>query len=106
MLAHAKPVIVTGAYLAGKATGNFSQFAPFKPAMAALLGFWERERRDPVSGLHTWFDGLETGSDNVIFWDVPSHYSAGWTPSMANSIAQPDLETLLYREHIAYTKVK
>jgi hypothetical protein len=43
-LAHAKPVLIWGAYLAADATGDFNQFKEFAPQMRALLAYWHRER--------------------------------------------------------------
>ena len=53
---HAKPILIQGAYFAARHTGDFAVFEPYRPAMEALLGFWERERRDGSSGLYTWHD--------------------------------------------------
>ena len=45
-----------GAWLAASAPdGKPEDFAQFKPAMEALLAFWDRPpRRDPLTELRTW----------------------------------------------------
>jgi hypothetical protein len=56
-LRHAKPVIVWGAWLAAKATGDYAQFRPYAAKMRALLDYWGRGRRyDAATGLHVWYD--------------------------------------------------
>lgn len=57
-LRHAKPVIVWGAYLAAKATGDFAGFQPFRDKMEATLRYWGSGRRyDAETGLHVWVRG-------------------------------------------------
>ncbi len=80
---HAKPVVIQGAWLAAKATGNVSQFLPFASAMKALLGYWDRTRLDPSTGLYTWHDQMESGADNLPLSECPSAYS----PSCWNATA-------------------
>ena len=53
-LAHAKPVLIWGALLGARAAGDLEQFRDYLPAMEALLGFWDRERRDAETGLYVW----------------------------------------------------
>lgn len=102
-LSHAKPIIIQGALLAAQATGNVTQFLPFLPKMKALLGFWDRERLDPASGLYQWHDQLETGADNLVTSQCPSSYSPEcWSPTDINSLSGADIMTFLYRERYAY----
>ena len=64
-LAHAKPVLIWGAYLGARATGDYAQFRAFAPAMEALLAFWQRERHDAATGLFVWYDQMESGADDL-----------------------------------------
>ena len=75
-LYHAKPVIVWGAYLAAKASGDFAAWRPYAPAMRALIAHWHRPpRRDAVTGLHVWRDAMECGADDAVYADVPSAHT-------------------------------
>lgn len=103
---HAKPIVIQGAWLAAKGAGasEVQQFRQFQPHMAALLRYWETTARDPASGLHTWYDQLSSGADNLVLSTCPSHYSTCWTAADANTLAAPDLEAFLGREYQAYAK--
>lgn len=101
---HAKPVVIQGALIAALADGNFSQFAPFRPQMEALLEYWERERQDARTGLFEWHDQLESGCDNLVVSECPSNYSSCWVDSDADSLAAPDVMVWLAREHVAYAR--
>lgn len=63
---HAKPVIIQGALIAANAQGDFEQFRPFLPQMEALDHYWETISKDAETGLFTWHDQLESGSDNLV----------------------------------------
>jgi len=101
---HAKPVVIQGAWLAGKATQNFAQFKPFQSKMQALLSYWDKGRRDPVTGLYTWYDQLESGCDNLPVSLCPSKYSPEcWSTTLdSNTLASSDVMTFLHRESAAY----
>lgn len=59
-LYHAKPIVIQGAYLAARASGNFSLFAAYDAQFAALLRYWDGPQRlDPATGLRFWHDQLE-----------------------------------------------
>ena len=67
-LYHAKPMIIQAAWLASKQTSDPAEFAPFAPAMRALLRYWNSSQRfDTATGLHQWHDQLETGCDNLVY---------------------------------------
>jgi len=101
-LAHAKPVLIWGAYLGARAARDFAQFREFAPAMEALLSFWERERRDPATGLYTWWDQMESGADDLPLSEVPSAHTAAWSAERhGNATASPDVHTFLVRERRA-----
>jgi hypothetical protein len=68
---HAKPVIIQGALIAANAQGDFEQFRPFLPQMEALDHYWETISKDAETGLFTWHDQLESGSDNLVTSQVP-----------------------------------
>ena len=75
--AHAKPLLIQGALFAARRQNDFAQFLPFQPQMEALLGYWERERVDPVTGaLFTWHDQMESGADNMPTSPCPTVRSA------------------------------
>ena len=103
-LAHAKPLIIQGAWLAATAHGgSASVFKPFKAHMQALLAFWDRPpRRDAKTGLRCWHDQMETGADNGVLSQCPSARSICWTKSQAYTLASADVLVYLQREHIAY----
>jgi len=102
-LAHAKPVIIQGALLGAKALGEFESLRPFLPKMRALLEFWERERRDPASGLYVWFDQMESGADDLPYAEVPSKHTATWSEAAhAKAFSAPDVMVFLEREHTAF----
>mgnify|MGYP006133360761 CR=1 FL=1 len=102
-LAHAKPILIQGAWLAASAPGGDPvSFERFAPAMEALLSFWDRPpRRDPASGLRVWHDQLESGADNCVLSRCPSARSSCWSASQALTLASPDVMSLLVREHTA-----
>jgi hypothetical protein len=52
--AHAKPLLIQGALIAARYTGDFEQFREYKDKMGLLLEYWERERKDEATGLYTW----------------------------------------------------
>ena len=104
-LHHAKPILIQGAWLAasGEGGGSPAAFARFKPAMEALLAFWDRPPRlDPATGLRTWHDQMESGADNCVLSRCPNARSPCWTDSQAYTLASADVTTLLTREHIAF----
>jgi hypothetical protein len=103
VLVHAKPILIQGAWLAARAPGGDpSSFEPFKPAMEALLAYWDRPpRRDPRTQLRTWHDQMETGADNSVLSLCPNARSACWSESQAWTLAAPDAMSLLVREHAA-----
>ncbi len=101
-LAHAKPVLIWGALLGARATGDFEQFREFLPSMEALLAFWERERRDAATGLFVWHDQMESGADDLPLSEVPSAHTASWSAALhGNATASPDVHTFLVRERRA-----
>jgi alpha,alpha-trehalase len=100
---HVKPVVIQGAWIAAKNTGNVADFKPYRAQMEALLGYWDRTRRDDATGLYVWFDQLESGEDNLVISTCHSVRSPCWDPAIHSLvIAAPDLMTFLYREHQAY----
>jgi neutral trehalase len=100
---HAKPVVIQGAWIGAKNTGNVADFKPYKAQMEALLDYWDRTRRDEATGLYVWFDQLESGEDNLPISTCHSVRSPCWDPAIHSLvIAAPDLMTFLYREHQAY----
>eukprot|EP01043_Picozoa_sp_COSAG02_P005982 COSAG02_NODE_166_length_31947_cov_34.168617_15_plen_398_part_00 len=105
-LHHAKPILIQGAWLAAAYEGSGSDpasFVRFKPAMEALLAFWDRSpRRDPLSGLRTWHDQMESGADNCVLSRCPNARSSCWTESQAYTLASADVITMLQREHVAF----
>jgi hypothetical protein len=104
-LHHAKPILIQGAWLAASGPGGSgpAAFAHFKPAMEALLSFWDRApRRDPLTNLRTWHDQMESGADNCVLSRCPNARSPCWTDDQAYTLASADVITLLQREHVAY----
>ena len=103
-LRHTKPVIIWGAYLAAKATGDFEQFRCYREKMQALLTYWHSpRRRDAATGLHVWADQMESGADDLVFSDVASAHTPGWSEvEHAFRVSSPDIMTFLVREHRAY----
>jgi hypothetical protein len=103
-LYHAKPLVIQGALLAARQTGDFASFAAYGDAMRALLRYWNSTTRlDAVSGLHTWHDQLETGADNLVLSECPSQYSPEcWSASQAYTLSSPDVMVWLAREYQAY----
>ena len=101
---HAKPVVIQGALLAAKHTGDFVKFKPFAPAMEALLDYWAGAARvDGATGLRRWYNQLESGEDNLVLSTCPSDRSPEcWDPALHELvIASADLATFLFREHTA-----
>ena len=106
-LFHAKPILIQGAYLAAKASGDFEQFAQYRGAMEALFVYWSSPQRvDASTGLHRWHDQLETGADNLVLSLCPSPYSPEcWVEALdAYTLSSPDIELFLAREHLAFAK--
>jgi hypothetical protein len=104
-LYHAKPILVQGGLLAGRAAGNLSLFAGYDAAYAAVLAYWDGPQRyDPGTGLRFWHDQLESGCDNLVLSQCPSDLSPEcWVESAdAFTLAAPDLQTFVYREWAAY----
>lgn len=104
-LAHAKPVIIQGAYLGAKAVGpeGVESLREFVPKMRALLSFWERERRDPATGLYRWWDTMESGADDLVYFYPPSKHTPSWNDKEhALSHSAPDVNIFLAREHRAF----
>ena len=77
-----------GAWLAAAARdGKPEDFAQFKPAMEALLAFWDRPpRRDPLTELRTWHDQMESGADNCVLSRCPNRRSACWSDADRKSV--------------------
>jgi len=102
-LRHAKPVLIWAAYCAARASGDFAQYKPLAPKMEALLKFWSSGRRfDAATGLSVWFDIMETGADDLPWYEPASIHTPGWTEEKdAYRVAAPDLVTFLVREHRA-----
>lgn len=101
---HAKPVVIQGALLAAKHTGDFGVFKPFLPQMQALLRYWAgRDRVDGATGLRRWYNQLESGEDNLVLSTCPSDRSPEcWDAALHELvIASADLATFLFREHTA-----
>ena len=103
-LYHAKPVIIQGALLAARQTGNFSAFLPHADAMRALLRYWNSSTRlHAPTGLHVWHDQLETGADNLVLSQCPSQFSPEcWSAAQAYTLSSPDVMVWLAREYQAY----
>ena len=101
--AHAKPLLIQGALIAARYTGDFSQFREYKDKMELLLDYWERERKDEETGLYVWHDQMESGADNLVTSPCPSSRSDCWVEEdCGNSLSSADLMTELYREHKAF----
>ena len=100
------PPGIEGALFAARRQNDFAQFLPFQPQMEALLGYWERERVDPVTGaLFTWHDQMESGADNMPTSPCPTVRSACWDESTdANTLASADVATQMAREHRAFAE--
>jgi hypothetical protein len=105
-LAHAKPLIIQGAWLAAAAPGGSpATFLPYRAQMEALLAFWDRPpRRDAASGLRLWHDQMETGADNGVLSQCPSARSACWSTAQAYTLASADVMVYLQREHVAFAR--
>jgi hypothetical protein len=89
-----------GAYLSAKADGgSFDAFKPLAPAMHALLRYWHSGKRyDAATGLHVWYDQMESGADDLVYSDVASGHTPGWTSEEHGfRISSPDIMTFLYR---------
>lgn len=93
-LAHAKPVLIWGAYIAAKATASFARFQQYAPQMRALLEYWRRPPRfDAATGLYLWFDQMESGADDLVYSAVASKHTPGWTEAEHGyRLAAPDLQ--------------
>lgn len=98
-LAHAKPVLIWGAFLAAEAEGDFDQFYSFAGKMRALLFFWRRERC--VNDVYVWHDTMECGADDLPFAAVPSRHTAAWTDADLRRTSMPDIHTFLVLERRA-----
>ena len=106
-LAHAKPVLIQGAWLSvDGAAVTAREFRPFRAAMEALLSYWARPpRRDARTGLRVWHDQLESGADDLVLSRCPSARSPEcWSDAQAFTLASVDATTLLLREHIAFAR--
>lgn len=103
VLYHAKPVLIWGAYLAAKASGNWSYWSQFEDQMDALLTYWNNTNRfEPSTGLFYWHDQLESGCDNLVLSQCPSAFSSCWNEAEdAYTLASPDLQVFIYREYKA-----
>jgi len=105
-LYHAKPMVIQAAWLASQQSGGSpEEFSPYAPAMRALLRYWNSTNRiDTRTGLHRWHDQLETGCDNLVYSQCPGGVADCWTESQSLTLASPDLEVWIAREHQAYAK--
>ena len=103
-LFHATPVLLWGALLAARQTGDFAAFQPHAGAMRALLAYWRRAPRfDATSGLHVWYDMMESGADDLVYADVPSAHTPGWTVEQHGfRLATPDVQVFMHRELRAF----
>jgi alpha,alpha-trehalase len=101
-LAHAKPVLIWGAFLAAEAMGDWGQFQEFAPQMRALLAYWQRERM--VNGVFVWHDTMESGADDLPYAAVPSKHTASWSDADARRVSLPDVHTFLILEHRAMAR--
>eukprot|EP00742_Colponemidia_sp_Colp-10_P008873 GILJ01009637.1.p1 GENE.GILJ01009637.1~~GILJ01009637.1.p1 ORF type:complete len:419 (-),score=52.69 GILJ01009637.1:73-1329(-) len=90
---HAKPVLVQGALIAAKATGDYVQFHRYKHQMESILQYWERERKDNETGLYVWYNVMESGADNLPVA----------APETTLSVSSSDVMVFLYREFISYS---
>ena len=74
-----------------------------RDAMERLLTYWHTgPRLDPVTGLHVWYDQMESGADDLVYSPVASAHTPGWTvEEHGYSLASPDLQTFLWMEHTA-----
>lgn len=67
--------------------------------MQALLAYWRSAPSfDAATGLSTWLNGLQSGSDDLVTWECPGDRYSCWVPSMANTVGSPDIMVFLYRE--------
>lgn len=76
--AHAKPLLIQGALIAARYTGDYSQFLEYKDKMELLLDYWDRERKDEETNLYVWHDQMESGADNLVTSPCPSSRSGCW----------------------------
>lgn len=102
-LYHAKPIIVQGALLAARAVGgDYERFRSARPAMEALLAYWDARRLDARTGLYVWRDQMESGADDLPYSAVPSGHTPGWSEAEHGMrLASPDVQVFVVREHRA-----
>jgi len=75
----------------------------FLPKMRALLSFWDRERKDPSSGLYRWWDTMESGADDLVYFYPPSKHTPSWSDKEhALSHTAPDCNLFMAREYRAF----
>jgi neutral trehalase len=85
-----KPFLAQMALRASLTLHSVAWLKPFYPRLADTLWYWRHARRSP-DGLFTWFDGVESGTDNspaVI--SVPADRTEG-----------VDLACYIYREYLS-----
>ena len=72
--------------------------------MRALLAYWRQHPRcDASTGLYVWYDQMESGADDLVYSDVPSKHTPGWTVDEHGlRVAAPDLQVLMHREFRAF----
>ena len=100
--AHAKPLIIQGAWLAANHENDYEQFREFVPKMKALLNYWEENRFDTKTGLYVWHDQMEGGADNMVISPCPSERSDCWVEKgCGDSLSAADVMSWLVREHRA-----
>jgi hypothetical protein len=102
-LRRAKPGLVWGAWLAARASGNFSAFRPYDAQMSALLSFWEAPPRyDAASGCSLWYEMVESGADNLAYVPCAADSMPCWEAGLAYAVATPDLPVFRERQAAAY----
>jgi hypothetical protein len=104
-LRHAKPILVWGAFLAARATGDFAAFRPYAAQMEALLLFWAQPPRyDAASGCSLWYEMVESGADNLAYVPCASDAMACWAAApQLYAAATPDLPVFRERQALAYS---
>lgn len=85
-----KPFLAQMALRATLTLHNVSWLKPYYPRLADTLWYWRHARRSS-DGLFTWFDGVESGTDNSpAVFTVPADRTEG-----------VDLACYIYREYLA-----
>ncbi len=85
-----KPFLAQMALRATLTLHNVSWLKPYYPRLADTLWYWRHARRSS-DGLFTWFDGVESGTDNSpAVFTVPPDRTEG-----------VDLACYIYREYLA-----